>query len=260
MKKILIGFVIAVLAGFGGCVALLTYGKTSGEAAARQFFQKVEATELTAIPELLHPALKEAADPQLIAALVKEIPGRYGQFQSIDWNGMSFSDNVGPKGREQSYEGTMVFAKRPLKMKLSFQDGKLVGIHLTDLAVSKEVVAAIAVIPPDKVPYQKRAESFLQELINGDLGRAFGMMGEELQQKIGQDGFGKMAATLRKNGKVSKFEFVRSQPRAGRNDKLDVIFDCAFPSSKQKAHVSFQFLALRSGLMEFAIPSDLPGL
>ncbi len=245
-------FVVAGV-GFGG---FMWAGKASGEAKLREFFAMGKRDSLSQIEAQLSDHLKERVDPELGAAYVKAISTEFGDFASVNLNGLEFSDKLDGSSRLREYKGTFVFAKREVPIHVQFIDERLAALTIVDDPIGPELIKSLDRVPANTEAYQRGGERFLTAVLNGKGDDAFEMLGENLQKQVGRQGFEAHLKEVAGLKGLKRVEVVSAAPRPNAPDHLDVAYRCVCPNGVLKARVTFQFAGLKPYLMGFKYETE----
>ncbi len=251
--KVLGGIVLVLVLVFTG---LMLYGKTSGQAQLSEYFGAAQSASVAEIQTTLHPKLVEGNDPQLLAAFIKALSDRFGAFESVETTGFEFRDAINGGVRLQSYKGTMVFERGSVPLVMSFLDDKLAGITIEDETIGAEVLSASMVPPPDLAPYRARGEEFWRAAAGGEAERAFAMMGEPLQKKVGESTFLRQVAVMFEGKTLSEVRFIVSEIEPGAEDRIRMDYELTVDGRSLTAHTTFQFAGFNGHLMGFNVDVD----
>ncbi len=253
--KVLGGIVLVLVLAFAG---LMLYGKTSGQAQLSEYFAATQSASVAEIQETLHPKLVEGNDPQLLAAFIKALSDRFGAFERVETAGFEFRDALNGGVRLRSYKGTMVFERGSVPLVMSFLDEQLAGITIEDETIGAEVLSASMVPPPDLAPYRARGEAFWRAAAGGEAERAFAMMGEPLQKKVGQTTFVRQVGAMFDGKTLSDVRFVVSEVEPGSEDRVRMDYELTVDGRSLAAHTTFQFAGFNGHLMGFNLDADAP--
>ena len=238
---------------FGGFVALLMYGSSSGNAKIKEYFERAEEYSNTKLAESFHPSIAKEGDPLRLAMLIKAVPAHYGQFKDVEMNGFSFSDKVNNGVRLRDYKGNFVFEKGTIPMEMSFIDEKLIKFQVASNEAASPLLPYLK-IPEDLSSYQKKAKEFWEVFLSGDGEKAFSLMSEPLQKEIGRAATIAQVKNLQTNGALKGITFLRSI-RDEDKQKVHFLFQCSMEKGSAVGHVSFEFHLLQSFLIGYQIPS-----
>ncbi len=240
-------------------VVLLKFGQSSGEEAARTFFDHVNTEAPESFGKYMHASLLNEADPEMVSQFFKELLKQHGSFQGLNMNGMNFSDKTSGGERVQEYKGTFRFERKEIPLEISFLNGQLLAFTILDEAVAQQLVQATKKVPAGpKTKYEKQTEQFWRLCLGGQPQAAFDMLNIALQKQFGQDKFNELFNGITaKQGKVQEVKFLSWRPKEPNGSKALFFFNVDFSGQKNVlAHSTVEFVGFKGHLVGFQIPSD----
>lgn len=255
MKKILLAIAALSLVMLLLCGGVLFWAYRAGSVIQNEFFTAVGSGDPQQALNLMHPALRAEIDPPVLAAWMKEVQTKLGDYQGISATEFSTSTRYENGRQVTQCQGNVLFTHGTATSELVFHDGQLTRFQIESPQIPKRWFQG----PEDTSIYQEHGRQFLTAFFSNKSDVAFGLMHEALQEAMPKERLveltGKLTEAL---GALQSIDYTKDEFTTGDDESLVIYFKVIGEKDSTTASTRFQFIGMKGHMTAFDMAAEIP--